>query len=301
MKEVIIRPALHYDMKVVGIFFSWDTQLNLAVRTIRFAHYSRTLRAWHTTWREGIVQEIRNAFANVATVREYADAELGKIDDLSPSRKVILPNEYRDLLVRRRYSKATIRNYCSQFEMFLAFCHRETHDLTDKDVDAYLHFLIEKKRVSASAQNIAINAIKFYFEHVRKEERRIYEYDRPIKEEKLPVVLSKEELLILFNSCENLKHKLMLQLIYSAGLRRSELLGLRLSDIDRGRAVIIVRQGKGKKDRMVSTQNPLFNRFSRKPYRNRESRRRQVCTRCAIRSRPIYWNVAPTCDISRFC
>lgn len=258
MKEVLIRPAMHYDVKVVGIFFPWDTELNAAVRRIRFARYSRTIRAWHTTWREGVKSEIQHAFAEVALVREGIDPALGTIDGLCPSRQPALPSEYRDLLVRRRYSKSTIRNYCSQFEMFLAFCQREAHHLTDQDVNAYLNFLINEKRVSASAQNIAINAIKFYFEHVCKEQRRVYDYDRPVNEYKLPVVLSEDEIRCLFDSCENVKHRMMLQLIYSAGLRRSELLGLRLSDVDRGRKVIVIRQGKGKKDRITLLSQKLL-------------------------------------------
>ncbi len=264
MKEVIIRPAYHYETKVVGIFFRWDDELNVAVRKISFTRYSRTLRGWHTTWREGITQEIRKAFAGIAQVREVASAELGKIDDLCPSRGVRLPDEYKDLLIRRRYSKATVRNYCSQFEMFLQFCGRDATDLRDGDVNAYLHFLIAKKKVSASAQNIAINAIKFYFEHVRQEEKKLYHYDRPMKESKLPVVLSEEEVSMLFESCENLKHKTMLQLIYSAGLRRSEMLALRVNDIDRERKMIIIRQGKGKKDRVTLLSQkllPLLDRY----------------------------------------
>jgi site-specific recombinase XerD len=249
--QVIIRPVLHYDDKVIGIFFSWDSALNQAVRRIRFARYSRTIKAWHTTWREGVINEIRNAFLDVATVIEEQCAELGKIDDLSPARAILIPKAFTELLVRKRYSAATIRNYTSQLQGFVNFFQREPHDLTESDINVYLKFLIEKKNISASGQNIAINSIKFYFEQVLGGERRRYRYDRPVKENKLPVVLSEDEVRLILKECENLKHRMMLKLIYSAGLRRSELINLRICDIDRKRFVINVRQGKGKKDRIT--------------------------------------------------
>lgn len=249
--KVIIRPVLHYDDKVVGIFFSWNADLNQAVRRIRYAHYSRTLKAWHTTWREGVVQEIRQAFSGVGEVVEEISLELGKIDDLSPERALIVPEVYKELLIRRRYSSSTVRNYCSQFQSFLNFVQREPDQLTEQDINDYLKFLIERKKISASGQNMAINAIKFYFEHVQKQAPKKYCYDRPLKESKLPAVLSEEEILQIFENCENLKHKTMLQLIYSAGLRRSELIALKVSDIDRGRKMITIRGGKGKKDRIT--------------------------------------------------
>ena len=249
--RVIIKPVFHYDDKVVGIFFPWSSALTHAVRQIRYAHYSRTLKAWHTTWREGVKQEICHAFEGVADVVEEWSAELGKIDDLSPERELLIPKEYKDLLIRKRYSQATFRNYCSQFQAFINFFQREVDDLTEVDINTYMKFLIDKRKISASTQNMAINAIKFYFEQVRKEGTRRYHYDRPVKESKLPVVLSKEEVSRLFSCCDNVKHNAMLQLIYSAGLRRSELINLKIVDIDRGRNLITIRNGKGKKDRIT--------------------------------------------------
>jgi site-specific recombinase XerD len=104
-----------------------------------------------------------------------------------------------------------------------------------------MKFLVEEKKVASSTQNIAINAIKFYFEQVRRGERRRYDFDRPLKENKLPVVFSEQEVVQLFERCTNLKHNTMLRLIYAAGLRRSEVLALTLNDIDRSRNLIMIR------------------------------------------------------------
>ena len=194
---------LHYDNKVVGIFFPWSSALTDAVRRIRYAHYSKTLKGWHTTWRDGVVREIRDAFEGVADVVQESSEVLGNIDDLSPKREIPIPMAYKQLLTRKRYSEATVRNYCSQFQAFINFFHRDPGELTEGEINLYMKFLIEKRKISASTQNMAINAIKFYFEHVRKGEAKNYRYDRPMKETKLPVVLSKEEVSRLFDSCEN--------------------------------------------------------------------------------------------------
>lgn len=98
---------------------------------------------------------------------------------------------------------------------------------------------------------MAINAIKFYYEKVNRGERKFYALERPLKENRLPVILSEEEVTEILKSCDNLKHRAMLFLTYAAGLRRSELIKLRITDIDLDRNLINVYGGKGKKDRIT--------------------------------------------------
>lgn len=96
---------------------------------------------------------------------------------------------------------------------------------------------------------MAINAIKFYYEIVLEMPNRFYSIERPRKESKLPKVLSKEEIISIINHTNNIKHKCIVSLLYSSGLRRNELLQLKLKDIDSRRMVIRVEQAKGNKDR----------------------------------------------------
>ena len=107
---------------------------------------------------------------------------------------------------------------------------------------------IEDRRWSESAQNQAVNAIKFYFEKVLGQERTFYEL-RPRKSQKLPGVFSEQEIIALFKAIENLKHRTILMLIYSAGLRIGESVKLRKADINLERKSIFIKAGKGKKDR----------------------------------------------------
>ena len=108
-----------------------------------------------------------------------------------------------------------------------------------------------KSDVSASYQNQAINSIKFYFEAVLGRLLEPIVIQRPIKEKKLPNVLSEEEVTLILKQIKNLKHRCIIYLVYSAGLRRGEVLNLKPTDIDSQRNCIIVRDGKGKKDRMT--------------------------------------------------
>ncbi len=148
------------------------------------------------------------------------------------------------------YSKSTRTTYLSQFKLFMEFYPgRHPDSLTHEDIIQYLLYLIRKRNLSRSAQNQAINSIKFYFEKVLGDPRKTYHIDRPFRERRLPEILSQEEVVRLFDHAVNVKHRLMLMIIYSAGLRRSELLNLHVGDVDLERRVVFIRGGKGHKDR----------------------------------------------------
>ena len=159
--------------------------------------------------------------------------------------------KYRDILIQKRYSKNTEKVYINYFTDFCRkFGPGNIDDLSKEKINAYISELIRERNISASQQNQRINAIKFYYEKVLGREKEYYELHRPHKEQKLPKVLSKNEVKKILSVCENIKHKSILMLIYSAGLRRSESINLKITDIDSERMVINIRGGKGKKDRI---------------------------------------------------
>lgn len=168
---------------------------------------------------------------------------------IEEGRLAACPVEYVELLERKRYSVNTVRNYTSVFSDFATyFDGKDLMDINELDIKAYLHAVV-KRGYSSSYQNQVVNAIKFYYEQVQNMPNRFYEIERPRKELKLPGVLSTEEVRQLIDVTENLKHKAILVTIYSCGLRLSELLNLKLNDIQSKRMVVLVRQGKGNKDR----------------------------------------------------
>jgi|TARA_R110002020_G_scaffold2517_3_gene12039 integrase/recombinase XerD len=128
--------------------------------------------------------------------------------------------------------------------------------VTKEEIEAFVYHQITKYKISESAQNTLINAIKAYYEHVLGRERTIYDIQRPKKSLTLPNVLSQEEIKAILCSVENIKHRAVLMLIYSAGLRiseainlSSEYLNLRKRDIHSDDGYIFIKGGKGKKDR----------------------------------------------------
>ena len=261
LPEVTVRPVRHYADLVTGIFFEKEWKLINAVKKIEGVKFSWSCRCWYLDDPEPSAEKVIKAFKGVAVVRF---SELADVTEKVTGRNLV-PSEYTDLLIRKRYSASTITNYCSQFNSFIHFTGKgSAGDLTEDDINRYLKHLASEKHVSISSQNVAINSIKFYFEKVRGGDRKYHEIERPLKEFRLPVVLSEEEVASILKSCDNLKHRAMLYLIYAAGLRRGELLTLTERDIDYDRNQIMIRGGKGRKDRITllsDTVVPLLREY----------------------------------------
>ncbi|WP_228122738.1 site-specific tyrosine recombinase/integron integrase [Oceanihabitans sp. IOP_32] len=165
------------------------------------------------------------------------------------------PESYLLKLELKRYSANTVRNYVSCFEAFINhYYNKDPINLNETDVRAYLQLLIQQGK-SNSYLNLAINSIKFFYEIVHEMPNRFYSIERPRKERHLPEVLSKEDIIKIINNTNNIKHKCIVGLLYSSGLRRGELLNLLVTDIDSNRMVVKINNAKGNKDR-ISVLSP---------------------------------------------
>lgn len=263
-KRVILKPVEHRLMKCIAIQFPYDESLFPAVRSIPGATFSKTMKCWYAPAATASIQKILQVFKGKAWVdltqlKQQAKPSVAHKTKVTPTQPVIIPiNEFQvaameamhKKLKLKNYSASTIRTYTEQFKLFMQFFpDNDPSDLGEKEILHYLMYLIENRKLSISAQNQAINAIKFYYEKVLKQEKKVYDLERPMKEKKLPEVLSQEEVMMLFEATDNLKHRVMLMLLYSSGIRRSELLNLRVGDVDMYRGIVFVRGGKGRKDR----------------------------------------------------
>jgi len=160
---------------------------------------------------------------------------------------------YRQWLQSKRYSQNTIEVYSHALGVFLLwFNDSDPAELGEDDLVRFNNEYILHKKLSSSYQNQIVNALKLYFSTIEKKRLNPELIHRPKREKKLPNVLSKEEVKAILEASNNLKHRVMLCLIYSCGLRRGELLKLKPTDIDSDRGVITVRQAKGRKDRIVT-------------------------------------------------
>ena len=180
----------------------------------------------------------------------YIDYSRVYVRHPKPKREYTLPEGYLELLERKRYSPSTIKTYRAYFSDFMEYHKGHNIDrLKVADINKYILYLVNEKKISVSQQNMRINAIKFYYEQVKGGQRQYYGGITRAKEYKsLPEVLSRNEVARILACLSNRKHRCMISLIYSAGLRRSELLNLTPKDIISERMLVRI-MGKGRKCR----------------------------------------------------
>ena len=166
----------------------------------------------------------------------------------------------------RNYSPKTVKAYRSCIRSFVIhFWPRHPRDLTQEDVRSYLLYLLEEKKHPAGTVNQVYNALKFLFEELYHLPFVIKDLPRPQKDRKLPDVLSTSEVRKIFAAVQNTKHRIMLMMAYASGLRVSELVQLRIEDLDIQRGLIHLRGAKGRKDRFTilpPTMIPLLHRYA---------------------------------------
>jgi integrase/recombinase XerD len=155
-----------------------------------------------------------------------------------------------EFMMLRRYTHTTIKTYKTAFRAFIMFYDDiRPRELTRKHIDEYLLYCIKVKNISESYQDTIISAIKLFYIEAAGQEEKVQGLYRPRKVEKLPNVLSEQEVTRLLKAPDNLKHRCMLMLVYSSGLRLSEVVNLQITDIQSDIHRVMVRGAKGKKDR----------------------------------------------------
>ncbi len=229
------KTILHKGTPRIAIFFEKNAVLIARIKTFEDARWSASNCYWH-----------------------LPDTEANRLHFKLPLAQTLVPNaegiasieNFKRYLLSKRYSLNTINTYSEALKSFLTFCNTKAiKDITNEDVIAYNNDFILKNKFSSSYQNQIVNAIKLFFKIVKDSKIEIDKIHRPKREKTLPNVLSKEEVLKIIDSTENLKHKTLLALIYSAGLRISEAINMKLKDIDSIRMLIHLKNAKGKKDR----------------------------------------------------
>lgn len=160
-----------------------------------------------------------------------------------PIQKMLVEMQIRGL------SEASQKEYVKCVHLLQKFCGKPVTEVTENEIKNFLHYLVTKKKMAANTVNLHNSALKFLYHKTLKMDWNSENLPRLKKPKKLPTVLTKEEVQLLFDATENLKHKCVLMIVYGSGLRLSEVVGLKASDIDSKAMRIFIRQGKGKKDR----------------------------------------------------
>lgn len=154
------------------------------------------------------------------------------------------------------YSNRTIDNYISHISKFLTKQEKSCLHLNSQDFQTYLD---SYNFTSTSQQNQIINSIRFLYKEVLNKKYDKVSFKRPRKEKKLPKVIDSELILKHLDKITNLKHKTILSLTFSVGLRVSEIINLKIEHIDSKRMIILIENGKGKKDRFVPLSETILN------------------------------------------
>ncbi|MCW3076138.1 MAG: integrase [Bacteroidetes bacterium] len=270
--KVILLKGTHYNEEIIKIDFEKNILVLEHLRQLRHVRWSKTLGSWYVAVKICPPEQIVSVLRAVAEVDDSAFRVSLPVSE--PVITTILPtknenvvfasraefnvghqekiSDFRKWLSSRRYSESTINTYCDALSMFLKyFGGKPVEAISNQDLIEFNNNYILKNKLSSSFQNQVVNAVKLFFRTI---EDRMMDPDlihRPKRAKLLPNVLSKEEVKEILGCLANIKHKAMLSLIYSCGLRRAELLNLKVSDIDSKRNLIIIKQSKGRKDRIV--------------------------------------------------
>ena len=262
----------HRNIEVVLLEYQYDVALNKIMRGLPFAKYSSTIKSWYIPKQKTLLQQLIDATKLIATVSITAlkltpEAVVTKLVNNSlivKERKINSHNTqqlelYLQMLMLKGYSASTIKTYKNEFGAFLQTLKNVNADSLDTQrVKDYLLYCHKVLTLTESTIHSRINALKFYYEKVLHQEQFFWEIPRPKKHIQLPKVISEEKMLSSLLAIKNLKHKVLLMTAYSAGLRVSEVVSLKLEDVNSDRMQLFINRAKGKKDRMVPLSKTLL-------------------------------------------
>jgi len=272
MKKIELSHFVHKGTECISIKFpAAEEELQGIIKKIPGRSWTRTHGCWYVESRKNILSELfvhfkGKAYLDYRNLKEKPlvnPVEVIKLpkEELPLPRFVLMElsehnldllDELKLWMQSKRYSNNTVHSYLDCLELFCKWAHNKPlEEVNNEDVIRFNNEYILKRNLSASYQSHFVSAIKLLFNVCKFRTLIEAELLRPKKPKKLPNVLSKEEVKQLLDAAKNIKHKAMLGLIYSCGLRCGELLRLKPEHVDSLRNLLIVKQAKGRKDRVV--------------------------------------------------
>lgn len=226
----------------IAVYFDKNKELIARIKQLEGARFSYTLMAWH--------------LPDTDQYRERFKLPPRFVQNPIHTQKI---EEFEQWMRSKRLSESTVNTYSEALKTFLAYYNEKAiEEIDNHDLIRFNNDYILQKGLSSSYQNQLVNGVKKFYTTIEHRKMDVSLIHRPKKEKTLPNVLSKEEVKMILEAHTNIKHRSMLSLIYSCGLRRSELLNLKPSDIDSKRGIVIIRQAKGKKDRIAPLSEKIL-------------------------------------------
>lgn len=261
MNEIVLDTVKHKGKQVLLLKFPYNTTLAALTKQLPGAAWSNTHKAWYTVYSMDVLHEVKKIFTGVAVIdASILKKKLAILKDAPPDLKgVDLPEEtnrrienFKSWMRSRRYSESTVGTYADALKTFLKYYHDKViADISNEDIIEFNNKYILANKFSASFQNQVVNAIKLFFRTMQDKKVDVALIYRPKRPKLLPNVLSKEEVKKILDAPGFLKHKAMLSLMYSCGLRCGELLRLKPEHIITERNILVIKQSKGRKDRIA--------------------------------------------------
>lgn len=261
IKFIKVEKVIHKGAERIKLVFDYDTDIIDRLHKLKDSRWSVTMRCWHIPYREDYTKFLRQYFDGIGLIfvntGKYKAGRLKvpKLDDEKENELLI----FSQYLKSKRYSISTINSYINILRQFFNFrSDKSFSEIDNMDVADFNYQYIIKKGCSRTAQNHFISAMKLFYEKQVNKSLDIELLERPKNAKPLPVVLSKDEIKNIIYTIKNLKHRTIISLIYSAGLRVGEVINLKINEIDSKRMVIQINNSKGNKDRVVRlSQNIL--------------------------------------------
>ena len=262
---IFLEEKIHRKNNQLLIKFEYDEALISLIRNINGASWSKSLKAWYLISTAENLSMILKLFKNVTKV------DVSKISkktpfkrDLTDEQKKLL-NQFYLFLKGKRYSQSTIQTYTFFIADFINFHTKiPLKELSNRAVELFIETVFMERNYSVSSQRQFISALKIFTVFCPQTKIHNLSLERPKKSRILPSVLSQEEVLRIIQYTQNIKHRAILTLLYSCGLRIGELINLKLIDFHIDRKQLIVKKGKGRKDRYVSLADsflPLLSNY----------------------------------------
>ena len=249
---IFLEEKIHRKNNQLLIKFDYDETLISLIRSIQGTSWSKSLKAWYILNTKDNLNIILKLFEKITTV------DFSKIGKSAPFKRNLteeqkqLLNQFYLFLKGKRYSQSTIQTYTFFIADFINF-HTKTPlaELTNRAVELFIETVFMERNYSVSSQRQFISALKIFTVFCPQTKIHNLSLERPKKSRMLPSVLSQEEVLRIIQLTKNLKHRAIIVLLYSSGLRIGEVTNLLLKNIDILRRQIKVEKGKGRKDRFV--------------------------------------------------
>ena len=277
MSTISYQLVFHKKEHCILVRFAKNANWNARIKKVKGVRWSATLNGWlipDTPENRNKCGLAADTVAKKVTATTAAAAKAGGTVMNSPSKTALSPkeamltlstvnrhtmNRYIEELRLKAYSASSIKTYRNEFGLFLKYLgERDAATCTTDDLRRYMNHILEREGLSEHTAHSRLNALKFYYEKMLRREKFFWEIPRPKKPLQLPKLLNETELGHLFRALRNKKHKAMLFTAYSAGLRVSEIVHLKLTDIDSQRMQMFIARAKGKKDRYVNLSPVLL-------------------------------------------